>query len=159
MKTFLATLFLAATISTAATSSEKPGENFMENWDEDSNGSVTLAEVIERRSNIFSSFDENNDNFLDKSEYKQFDEARSEHQKGKKVGKKGKKKGMKKGRGFGGGEYGKRGQKGMMFSFNDVNKDGKVSKEEFASQSAAWFEIMDRNGDKAITTDDFGPRG
>ncbi|MEE9313294.1 MAG: EF-hand domain-containing protein [Rhizobiaceae bacterium] len=160
MKTLLATLILSASLSTTVFASGNPGKHFMDNWDANDDGSVTLAEVSERRSDIFATFDENDDGFIDKAEYKHFNDTRAEHQKDKKAENKGKKKGKGLGRGNGGGgEYGKRGQKGMQFSFNDVNKDGKVSKDEFVSQSTAWFKIMDRNDDKAITTADFGPRG
>ena len=42
--------------------------------------------------------------------------------------------------------------------FNDVDKDGKVSRDEFLGQVDVWFTAIDRNMDGIITTADFGPR-
>ena len=52
----------------------------------------------------------------------------------------------------------KRVQGGMKMDFNDVDKDGKVSRDEFLGQVDVWFTAIDRNMDGIITTADFGPR-
>lgn len=41
-----------------------PGENFLTNWDADGDGKVTLAEVQERRADLFAGFDANEDGTL-----------------------------------------------------------------------------------------------
>lgn len=144
-------LLIAAVIfGTTAFAGQQPGGHFVEIWDQDSDGQVTLAEATERRSDIFASFDDNNDGFLSTEDYAAFDEARAADQKNHKQGmRQGKRKGMRKGQS---------GQAGMEMDFNDVNNDGKVSLDEFTSRTAAWFSMMDKNGDGVVATDDFGRR-
>jgi Ca2+-binding EF-hand superfamily protein len=45
---------------------------------------------------------------------------------------------------------------GMMRGFNDSDGDGRVSREEFTGRTAAWFTMMDRDGDGSVTEADFG---
>lgn len=45
-----------------------PGETFVTNWDYDGDGQVTLSEVLERRADLFASFDENGDGVLSPTE-------------------------------------------------------------------------------------------
>ena len=40
---------------------------------------------------------------------------------------------------------------------NDVNGDGRVSKDEFTGRAKDWLARLDSNGDGVVTTDDFGP--
>jgi len=122
-----------------------PGAHFIENWDFNEDGQVTKAEAVERRGDIFTTFDENDDGTLSASDYTAFDEARAaDHETMPQGG----------GVGKGGGEYG-RGE-GMTLQFNDVNGDGQVSREEFMARTDDWFVMMDKNGDGTITADDFG---
>lgn len=44
-----------------------------------------------------------------------------------------------------------------MRAFNDVDGDGRVSRDEFMARVPDWYAMMDRNADGTITTDDFGP--
>jgi hypothetical protein len=39
---------------------------------------------------------------------------------------------------------------------NDTNADGRVSRDEFTGNAAAWIASMDSDGDARVTTDDFG---
>ena len=144
-------LLIAAVIfGTTAFAGQQPGGHFLEIWDQDSDGHVTLAEATERRSDIFASFDDNDDGFLSAKDYATFDEARAADQKNHKQGiGQGKRKGM-------GIRKGQSGQAGMKMDFNDINNDGKVSFEEFTSRTAAWFSMLDKNGDGVVATDDFG---
>lgn len=136
----LALLFAAAP---ALAQQGQPGAHFVENWDLDGDGAVTVEEAAKRRSDVFASFDANEDGFLDAEEYVLFDEARANdlatH----------------------GGQQGRgammRAADGMMLDRNDTDGDGKVSREEFLAQAATWIAGMDRNGDGVITTADFGP--
>lgn len=122
----------------------QPGAHFVENWDLDGNGSVSLAEATERRGDVFATFDENEDGFLDAAEYVMFDEARAAD--------------MADNGGAGG--HGGKGMRnaadGMMLDRNDTDGDGKVSRDEFVSNAASWIEGMDRNGDGVVSVDDFG---
>ena len=49
-------------------------------------------------------------------------------------------------------------QAGMEMSFNDVDGDGVVTREEFLGQVDAWLASIDRNNDGVITAADFGPK-
>jgi hypothetical protein len=118
-----------------------PGAHFIENWDLDSNGSVSLDEVIEKRGDVFVTFDADNNGALSAEEYVAFDEARATDM-------------AQMGGGHGKGMMAM--QAPMEMGFNDANGDGQVSAEEFAANSPKMFTQMDRNGDGVITADDFG---
>jgi Ca2+-binding EF-hand superfamily protein len=144
MKTFIistATVALLATSVAAGT----PGSGFITNWDLDESGGVSLAEISEKRTDVFATFDENGDGVISAAEYVAFDEARAADQENENEG--------NGDRGNGG--HGKA-SVGMTLEFNDVDGNGEVSLEEFTAQSAAWFEILDRNGDGEVTSADFG---
>ncbi len=139
--TSILTALVLATSAFAA-NAQQPGSHFVNAWDENGDGKVTLAEATERRGDVFATFDENEDGYLSAEEYSMFDEARANDQKNHKDGKN---KGKGKGR-----------HEGMQMAYNDVDKDGRVSLEEFTTQTAGWFAMMDRNGDGVVTTADFG---
>ena len=151
-------LIAAIALGSAAFAQQNvPGAHFIENWDSNEDGQVTREEAIERRGDIFTTFDENDDGFLSASDYAAFDEARAaDHESMQQGGGMGQGKGMGQGRGMGkgGGEYG-RGE-GMTMQFNDVNGDGQVSRKEFMGRTDDWYAMMDKNGDGTITADDFG---
>ena len=111
---------------------------FMDSWDEDESGIVTLTEAKAHRADLFDSLDENEDGVVVAAEFAEFlnnqrmppEEATN----------------------------GQRGLYGMTLSFNDANSDGSVTKDEFLGQTQAWLVAMDRNGDGKISDDDFGQR-
>jgi hypothetical protein len=119
----------------------KPGAHFIENWDLDGNGSVTLEEATQKRSEIHDMFDQDESGALDSAEYDLFDETRQADIAENAGGHGGPMRGV---------------DKAMMREVNDVNADGAVTKEEFLSGVPAWFDKMDRDGDDRITTSDFG---
>lgn len=125
------------------------GGHFFDNWDLNADGEVSVEELKERRSDVFASFDSNEDGYVDAEEYTYFDEARANDMENH-------------GGGKGGGKGGKgmmiRAADGMRLEANDLDKDGKVSKEEFLSQVDTWFTTLDRNQDGKVTKDDFGKR-
>ncbi|MGX1497524.1 hypothetical protein ACSSV1_002560 [Labrenzia sp. MBR-25] len=137
-----AALFLA--ISGAGWAAEGPGAHFVENWDLDGDGAVTVVEARERRSDVFASFDANEDGFLDAEEYVLFDEARAQDQAANEP----------QGMGRGAGNP----ANGMALDVNDTDGDGKVSEAEFLDNAQAWIEMIDRNGDGVVTMADFGQR-
>lgn len=141
------TLLIAAmAIATMANAGNgQPGGHFVENWDGNEDGQVTLEEATERRGDIFVTFDENDDGFISAEEYMAFDEARAADHEGENAG--------------AGKRNGRRASVGMELDFNDVDNDGRVSREEFLARTADWFAILDRNGDGVVTTGDFGPQG
>lgn len=127
-----------------------PGQHFIENWDIDGDGQVTLAEVTERRSDVFYTFDENEDGVLQPAEHDLFDEARANDMKENRMG---------KGQGMGQGQGRRNPANGMRREFTDANGDGQVTRDEFMAAVPAWFAAMDRNGDGAVTAQDFGRGG
>ena len=120
------------------------GSHFIENWDLDEDGQVSLAEATERRSDVFASFDSDDNGVLSPGEYDLFDEARANDMK---------ENGQGQGKGKG------NPANGMRRQFTDTNGDGMVSEGEFMGSVPAWFERMDKNGDGVVTVADFGKRG
>lgn len=71
---FLATAALV--IALPALAQNQPGAHFIEMWDLDENGSVSIEEARERRGDISNTFDANDDGVLSAEDYVLFDEAR-----------------------------------------------------------------------------------
>lgn len=141
MKPLTLALPLIFAASIAMAENGVPGSHFIENWDLNEDGQVTLAEAQERRADVFYSFDADEDGYLNAEEYGYFDEARANDMAGQ-------------------GGHGKGAMKnaegGMHLAFNDSDGDGRVSSEEFVARTADWITTMDRNGDGVVTTADFG---
>lgn len=127
----------------AAEEHQQPGTHFIENWDLNDDGQVTAEELREKRSNVFYTFDSDENDKLTVEEYAYFDEARKVD--------------MESNGNHGGVRLNKV-QDGMLMTFNDVNADGVVSREEFLGQVDAWLASIDRTNDGLITTADFGPK-
>ncbi|MCK8464257.1 EF-hand domain-containing protein [Aliiroseovarius sp. S1339] len=164
-KTSLLVASIAIALALPAIAQNQPGAHFLENWDLDENGSVSIEEVRERRGDIFTTFDTSEDDILTADEYVQFDEAREadmqEHgiAQGKGMGQGGGKgMGQGKGQGKGGGQG--MGQQNAAMSMAlenaDLNGDGEVTRAEFLEGVDLWFPQQDRNGDGVLTAEDFG---
>lgn len=144
--THLKTLALALTLvpGIALAQAAKPGSHFLENWDLDDNGAITLEEITTRRADVFYMFDVDANDALDAQEYVLFDETRAADM-------------QNAGEAAGKGAH--KIQTGLTLAFNDVDADGQVSKDEFIARSPDWFATIDRDADGVITTADFGPKG
>lgn len=140
----LAPLTLAALLSAAPALAQQgqPGAHFIESWDGDMDGIVTVEEATARRGDVFFIFDANEDGLIDAEEYVAFDETRARDMEGQ--------------GGHGQGAM-RRADEGMTLFFNDVDADGTVSRDEFLAQVPAWIALMDQDGDGVVTTADFGP--
>ena len=133
-----AALLLSATAALAQTS---PGNQFMDNWDLDGNGTATVEELREMRASVFLSFDSNEDGALDAEEYVMFDEARQND--------------VNNYEGAQRAQMQKVADR-MSLAASDLDKDGKVAREEFLAGADTWFAELDKNADGGITLDDFG---
>jgi len=136
----LAALLAAALALPVAAQQMVPGAHFIENWDMDEDGKVSLAEATEKRGEVFYMFDQNEDGLLDSAEYDLFDETREAD--------------MRLNAGGHGG-YMKRVASALTRDYNDIDHDGQVSETEFLSRVPEWFATMDVNGDAVITVEDF----
>lgn len=140
---------LAAAFGTLATaalaaSHAVPGAHFIENWDSDGDMQVTLAETAGKRGDIFVMFDQDENGSLSTAEYDLFDQTRQADIEANAGGRKGPMQAV---------------DRAMARDFNDLDANGEVSRAEFDTQSAAFFVMIDRDGDGVVTSADFGPRG
>ncbi|MCF6304749.1 MAG: EF-hand domain-containing protein [Rhodobacteraceae bacterium] len=139
MKKIILTLTATLALTTSAFAQGAPGWGFLNNWDFNEDGQVTLEEATERRGDIFLTFDDNEDGILNADEYAGFDNARAIDQEGKTPPI----------------NTGRQGATGMTLEFNDIDGDGQISREEFISRTAAWIALLDSNADGVVTSADF----
>jgi hypothetical protein len=140
MKRTALTLALSLLAAPACAQTQQPGGHFIENWDLDGDGAVSLDEITTRRGDVFLTFDADENGALDAGEYGYFDEARAND--------------MEDNAGHGNGL--RRASEGMTLQFNDTDGNGEVSRDEFLSHSGDWLDMLDRNGDGSVTPADFG---
>ena len=151
-------LILGATMASAK---NVPGSHFIDNWDIDEDGAVSLAEAIERRTDFFVAYDADENNILDAEEYALFDEARATGEADGVLDS-----GASNTTGGANTPQGNPDVKkalkkvliGMTLEYNDADGNGAVSLEEFLGKTADWVTMLDRNGDSVISTADFGPQ-
>ncbi|SFL62012.1 hypothetical protein [Shimia aestuarii] len=67
---FISVVLISATLANAEPGG--PGAHFVENWDLNGDGHVTLAEATERRADIFLTFDADENGVLDAEEHDLF---------------------------------------------------------------------------------------
>ena len=142
MKTITLAAALAVFATTSLAENQMPGAHFIENWDLDGDGVVSLEDIEARRDDVFYTFDSDENGALDAEEYVYFDEARAND--------------MENNGGHGQGKGMRRASEGMTLAFNDTDGNGEVSREEFLAHSEDWLAMLDRNGDGGVTTADFG---
>lgn len=126
-----------------------PGAGFIEEWDVSGTGSVSLADMRERRENLFEMFDLDGSTMLDGAEITNMEEtvaAKDDAGRGE------------------GGHAGYAGGKGpgraihaaMTAEFNDADGDGQITRAEFVDATDRLFPMVDRDGDGVVTSVDFG---
>ncbi|MEC3861515.1 EF-hand domain-containing protein [Mesobacterium sp. TK19101] len=139
--TLIALPLVLATASFAAAQGNPAATKFMENWDLNSDGVVTVEEATEMRNNVFYSFDSDENGVIDDEEHVMFDEARAND-----IAE------MPKGPGR---ALIQMIADGMSKEANDANGDGTVTGPEFEAGAANWLATVDKNGDGVVTIADF----
>lgn len=121
-----------------------PGAHFIEQWDLNGDGQVTLAEAREKRGDVFYMFDANADGIFQPEDWAAIaDHLATEEQ--------------ANGAGLGmGNGPGRIIHAAMEPAFNDTDGNGSVTAQEFIDATDALFVQIDRNGDGLMTTADFG---
>ena len=149
---------------TVADAQQRPGAKFLEQWDADSDGQVTLDEARQRRADMFEMFDQDSDGGLSAKELDGIDDFRSQMQQANR-GAMGAGNGMAMGNGLGGG-MGMGGGLGMGGGRGappgpgrlDADGNGTIGRDEFVQGTGFWFSMRDRDGDGVLTVQDFGKR-
>jgi hypothetical protein len=140
------TIAFALVAASAFAQQETPGAHFIEQWDINGDGQVTLAEAEEKRGDVFVMFDAAEDGVMDAADWTAVEEHLAAEMDGK-----GDAKGMGRG-------PGKLIHASMTAAFNDADADGKVTQAEFVAAPKSLFAQIDRNGDGVMTTEDFGKK-
>ncbi|MBO9418811.1 hypothetical protein J7481_04820 [Labrenzia sp. R4_2] len=127
---FLPALFAGVLGATHVLAADNTGASFLERWDVNNDGAVSLEEAEKRRQALFAKLDTNKDGFLDSDEFTVGAET--------------------------GADSGSEDTSLLMgLDLNDVDGDGKVSAGEFMSNSGTWVDLMDENKDGAISAEEF----
>jgi len=129
-----------------------PGAGFIAEWDMSGTGTVTPADVTERRASLFDMFDLDGSTVLEASELDNMAQTIADREAVEAE--------QAKGQGHGGGHGangpGKIIHGAMGLAFNDADGDGQITSAEFTAASARLFPMIDRNGDGVVDTADFG---
>lgn len=145
MKTFfLMSTALSLVVGMAFAQQGQVAENFFDQWDMNSDGTVTLDETLEKRAEIFDMFDQDGDGTLDADNWQLVAEHLALEEGGNA-------RGLELGNG-----PGKLIHAAMDLGYNDTNGDGVVTKEEFETATKTLFPQLDKNGDGVLTSADFG---
>ncbi|QCP85089.1 calcium-binding protein [Cereibacter sphaeroides] len=138
----MALVFMLQVTGAAA---QTPGAMFLEQWDADGDGRVTLEEARSRRADLFDTFDSDGDGALGPQELADMGAMRAALQEANRAA---------TGRPFRAGASGAAGTGGPVHL--DLDGDGRVSQDEFVGSTGSWFAWRDRDGDGALTSADFG---
>lgn len=165
-KTLLLIATLCALPLTAPAQDMTLATMFLQNWDANSDGVVTLDEATSRREDLFTAFDTDENGTLSDEERQGMADMRdANHAMMQDVlGDSGM--GMDHGQGMGNGQgkgnghgkgngQGQGGGQGVGMGM-DADGDGLLSRAEFTGATADWLARKDRNGDGQVTAADFG---
>ncbi|MBN2906659.1 MAG: hypothetical protein JXJ18_08125, partial [Rhodobacteraceae bacterium] len=108
-----------------AQAQEAAAARFLEVWDLNQDGTVTLPEMQRMRGNVFGRFDETGDGMLDAQEYVAFDAARDQD--------------IADFEALADTDEMRKIADGLSLARNDADGDGQVSAEEFSAGAADWL--------------------
>lgn len=123
-----------------------PGAGFIAEWDMSGTGTVTQADVTERRASLFDMFDLDGSGVLEQAELDNMTATITDREAVERA----------QGQGHGGNGPGQMIHTAMGLAFNDADSDGHITAAEFAAASARLFPMIDRNGDGVVDMADFG---
>lgn len=135
----LALAFVSSVTTSAAAADPSSLSHFLEQWDADGDGSVTLAEIRQGREHRFAAYDADGDGYLDREEQAKFDKvretgiARFSEEDRVKI---------------------RRVADGLSMARNDADGDGRVSRDEFLKGGESWFKALDKDGDGRVSLQD-----
>jgi len=140
MKTIVLTAGMML-LATSAIAQSTPGDQFMQSWDLNGDGKVTLEELRTMRGKVFNAFDADQNGYLSAEEYVAFDKARASD-----VAK-----------------YDDPDQRaqmqsvadGMSLSNSDTDGDGRVGRKEFLAGADRWLSNLDTDDSGSVTLQDF----
>ncbi len=121
-----------------------PMAMFIEEWDQNADGVITLDDIATRRTDIFVMFDQSGDGMIDAEEQGMMAETIASAEADKAGG------------GHGPGGPGQLIHGAMTLAYNDTDADGMISAAEFDAASPRLFAELDSNGDGSVTPADFG---
>ncbi|WP_075880087.1 EF-hand domain-containing protein [Vreelandella massiliensis] len=139
MKRLFFSFVLALTTNTTFAQSS-PGHQFMQTWDLDGNGMVTVEELRKMRGNVFKAFDTNQNDYLSADEYVAFDKARAGDVANYEAEQR---------------EQMQSIADGMSLENSDIDGDGRVERDEFLTGTVSWFNDLDKDDDDEVTLEDF----
>ena len=120
--------------------------HFLEEWDMNADGRVTVEDVAARRTDIFDMFDLSGDGVIDAEEQANMAATIA-----------GQEENNREGHGVNG--PGPRIHGAMTPAYNDANHDGQITAAEWAEATPRLFTELDRNADGVINPMDFGRHG
>lgn len=124
---------------------------FVEEWDMNADGRVTVEDFAERRTTQFDMFDLNGDAGIDAGEQENMAQTIAGAQEANHGG--------EGGHGQGGNGPGARIHAAMSADYADADRDGTISADEWSAATQRLFAEMDRSGDGQLDRADFGRNG
>ena len=128
-----------------------PMAGFVQEWDMNADGRVTLADFAERRTTQFDMFDLNGDARIDAEEQANMAQTIAGAQEANH--------GAESGHGQGGNGPGAQIHAAMTAAYADADHDGNLSAQEWEAATQRLFAELDRSGDGQLDRADFRRRG